>query len=277
MEQTPHEIMTRHQALADHQGPYSPRFVLAPPPADAVPIDRGMEQALSVWLDEEIERTPGADRKLAAAYTMGRISWSLALPLAGLALSGAWLIEAREGSASASVRLVTWQHEGESGVAPVFDAALSPRGARFSALPDAAGADRFRQAYEILLAPLVDSLHAASGLPRAALWRLAGDSLSAGFLEAGTEAGDPERAMTLVLPMLREKGSPLYARQTGFVRARLPERPDVCGWFRARGGCCRYYTAEGGEYCTTCVLRDPKSRKDRLIDHLRRTHPELAA
>lgn len=264
-------------ALPAPEGKFAPRFALASAPRDGLRLDRLEGPTLPRWLDAEIERVEGADRKLAAAYMMGRLSWSLAIPLSGLALSNAWIGDAKPGATAFRIRHVPWESDGETGIAPVADLWLDPSRLRFEALDDVDGIPAFRTAFEAILTPLVEAMNAYSALPRSALWRLAGDSLSAGFLAAGKQLGCAERAMSAALPMLREKGTPLFSRQTGFVEIHIPERPDVSEWFRARGGCCRYYTTEGGEYCTTCVLRDAESRDQRLIDYLRRTHVDEAA
>lgn len=274
---SPQQLRQKADALPAPEGKFAPRFALDAPPADGLRLDRLEGPLLAQWLDEEMARVKGADRKLAAAYMMGRLSWSLTLPLSGLALLDAWIGDASPGAFAFAVRHVPWESEGETGIAPICDIWLDPARLAFASCDDDQGARRFKLAYEAVLSPLVDAMNAYSSLPRNALWRLAGDSLSAGFLNAGKELGCPERAMAVALSMLREKDTPLYAKQTGFVEIRIPERPEISEWFRARGGCCRYYTAEGGEYCTTCVLRDAESRDHRLLDYLRRTHAEAAA
>lgn len=257
-------------------GIFTPRFSLGKASENWLRLDRAGEPQLNAWLDSERERVPGADRKLAAAYMMGRMAWSLALPLAGLALAGAWMTRVTPPAAALAVRLIPWEEDGKAGVAPVADFLLDSEQSEFSDLARDEAILPFRIALETLFLPLVTALHTYSSLPISALWRLAGDSLSAGFLHAGKQAACVDHAMGIALPMLREKSSPLHSRQTGFVNICIPERPDISEWFRIRGGCCRYYTAEGGEYCTTCVLRDAESRDKRLTDYLRRTHAEFA-
>ena len=71
-------------------------------------------------------------------------------------------------------------------------------------------------------------------------------------------------------------GAPLANKQTGFIEIVVRDEADPqqvlgCEWFRARGGCCRYYTTgkSAGEYCSTCVLRPAESRDKRLHDYVR--------
>ena len=73
--------------------------------------------------------------------------------------------------------------------------------------------------------------------------------------------------------LVGQRGSRLFSRQTGYVRVTAPENPApgepyLSEWFRMRGGCCRYYTLDGNDYCSTCVLRDAASRMSLLRDHL---------
>lgn len=265
-------------ALPEADDAFAPRIQVGRAPAGTFSLaELAAGEHLHELLAAEMRSVSGADHKLAAAYLIGRLSWCLSSVLAGLALRGAWAIELTASGITPLSRQVAWEEDGESGVSNVADFVLDPDLLRFSEA-DQPGCDLlFQSAFEVLLAPIVDSPHRRSHLPRSALWRLVGDGLAAAFLAQGKALGCADRAMSLALGMLRRKGTPLYSKQTGFIQITVPERPHLAEWFRARGGCCRYYTSDGGEYCSTCVLRDDDSRNQRLVDYLRRTHAEQAA
>ncbi|MFD1704503.1 (2Fe-2S)-binding protein [Methylopila henanensis] len=139
----------------------------------------------------------------------------------------------------------------------------------------AALAEHVRIALEALFAPLVEWLRGYGGLSRGALWRLVGDSVALAFLGAGEALDRVEEAKRDALGVLKRPGSPLTNRQMRFTRFDLidpsaPDKPIASENFRVRGGCCRYYTVEGGTYCGSCVLLDPAEREERMLAAFRR-------
>jgi hypothetical protein len=75
--------------------------------------------------------------------------------------------------------------------------------------------------------------------------------------------------------VLTPPGSPLANRQLHSIEVTLrddacPERVLASYTFRARGGCCRFYRAEGGSLCSTCVLQPPAERERILQAAMRR-------
>ena len=257
---------------------WAPRMSLGPGPAGAVPFAAlaAGGPALDEALRDVVHGEEAADDKLAAAYLMGHVGHALADLLAGLWLDGVALARVAPEAVALAPRWVAWEDdEGRERQSVVQDLALDaeavepvPEGAS----PEAE-AEAFQDAFEALHAPLVERLRARSRLSRGALWRLVGDGLAAAMLEGGKRRGEAERAMALARAIVGRRGQPLHSRQTGFVLVTLPEGapPETAlaaEWFRARGGCCRYYTTPGGEYCTTCVLRAPESRDARLRDYL---------
>lgn len=130
---------------------------------------------------------------------------------------------------------------------------------------------RLREGLEAHFAPLIERVRAATRLAATAQWRLIGDSFGAVFLEAGQEAGRPEQAKEEAIAVLKHPGSPLKNAQMHFFDLELsaPPAAPLRRTFRARGGCCRFYTAKGGRLCSTCVLRDPASRDAMLLDAMR--------
>ncbi|ROU02452.1 (2Fe-2S)-binding protein [Histidinibacterium lentulum] len=244
-------------------------------PADALPLAEPERGPLTDWLAAEVAEVTTPDDKLAAAYLMNSLSWAVPEPLAWVALDGVALPDIPPEAVAVTARREQWEEDGESGVAVAYDLVLDP--ALIRPAPGMETADALGALVAGLFAPLVAAVSRRSGLSRGALWRLVGDGLSATLLALGKEAGCEDRAMDMARAVLADRRTPLFSRQTGFVRIDLPERPEIAEWFRARGGCCRYYTAEGSEYCTTCVLRDKKSRDARLREHLRRKNGLLVA
>ncbi|WP_246564427.1 (2Fe-2S)-binding protein [Ancylobacter sonchi] len=131
-----------------------------------------------------------------------------------------------------------------------------------------------REGLEAHMEPLIHRLQGRTGLPWQAMWRLVSDSVAARFLEAGRQFGCEEEAQVEALAILKEPGSPLANRQLHFFEIVIrdeasPRRIIARRNFRARGGCCRFYTAPGGSYCSTCVLVAPHERRRRIEAQMR--------
>lgn len=247
---------------------YSAHLHAGTTPREALRLDAPDTGLVEAWLTAEAQAQKGADDKLAAAYLLGRIAFAVCEVLAALALEGLQPARLAPDAVALTARRALWHLDGQSGEGRAYDIVL----AEARLVPCSAPSAVLGAALPELFAPLVRHLVPRSGLSRGALWRLVGDALSGALLLQGKHAGRAEEAMEIADAVLRDRESPLHSRQTGFFRIDLPERPDIAEWFRARGGCCRYYTTEGGAYCSTCVLRDSKSREALLRAHLRRKH-----
>lgn len=131
----------------------------------------------------------------------------------------------------------------------------------------------YRTAVEMHFYPLVTVLHARTGLPRNALWRLVADAIAGRFLDAGRRFDRLEPAKELAMDVLKKPGSPLHNRDLHYFDLALHDNAqrELLTWtFRARGGCCRFYTIEGGKLCSTCVLKNAAERDNELLDAMRR-------
>ncbi|SEF53222.1 Ferric iron reductase protein FhuF, involved in iron transport [Bosea lathyri] len=133
-------------------------------------------------------------------------------------------------------------------------------------------ADAFCTAVKAHFEPLIEQLHARTKLSRNAFWRLVADALAGWFIEAGRRLGCLEAAKASAMAVLKRPGSPLNNRQLHYFDLSVCDRAGqpFSHTFRGRGGCCRFYTVEGGEYCSTCVLKDPRQRDDDLRQAMRR-------
>jgi hypothetical protein len=249
---------------------FAPRFSFGHRGEGAQNIGTIQQEQLPYFFDLATAKYEDADTKMGAAFCLGRLSWAILRPLAGYAVNGYWYAGSDLSAFEMSMRDVPWQSQGQSGTFRAIDIAMEPDGADWhQATPNSETIAEFTTQIETLFAPLVEMHHAASGLAKPALWRLVGDSLAASFLMQGENFGCLKHAIGIAEQILRRKGTKLYSKQTGFIEVKLPERLEISEWFRKRGGCCRYYTAGGGEYCSTCVLRDEDSMVERLQNHLR--------
>lgn len=271
MTEMPRDLPTLLADLQPLEGAFSPVVRIADEASRGIHLSRLTDHDLNRLMADAILEEPGGDAKLAAAYLMGIVSWAVCEGLCGLALRGQWLAAARPDAIRLHQRFAKWEEDGEKGVCLAFDIDIDTDGVAFVDFEAHAG---LAISLEHILTPLVDALYRASGLGRAALWRLVSDSLAAAFKEHGKALQDVEGAIAHARQILRDRGSKLWNKQTDFEWIALPERPEVGDWMRVRGGCCRYYTArqEDAEYCTTCVLRSAESRRDRYRAYLRRTH-----
>ncbi|MEM9969436.1 MAG: (2Fe-2S)-binding protein [Pseudomonadota bacterium] len=273
MTHIPRDLQTTAATLVPLEGDFSPILHLTGATSSGVNMANLSDDCVRRLMADAILDEPGGDAKLAAAYLMGTVSWSICEPLAGLALRGLWLAAARSKAVSLIQRFVHWEQDGEKGVSLAFDVHIDPDQAAFVDMPALPG---FATTLEQIHTSLVDRLYAISGLSRAALWRLVADSLAAAFLEHGRAIGQTDLAMSHARNIIRDKSSKLFNKQTDFAWIDLPEAPETGDWMRVRGGCCRYYTAprEDADYCTTCVLRSDESRRERYRNYLRRTRTE---
>lgn len=251
---------------------WDPRCRLGAPPSGAVRLDALYDPAgpaLRAHLAAEIADCAGADIKVAAAYAMDGLSWVAGRVLGHFYLSGLAL-DLPAAAIALSARDVPWTHGTESGIGRAWTLHLDP-GAVVLHLgtPGEAGLRaRFVDGFTDLMRPLVEALHGASRLPRAALWRLAGDGLSGGILSPALAMRRLPLIEAEAEAIFRRKGHPLFAKETRYVTLTLPEGapPEVArisDTFRARGGCCRAYTWGDGDYCTSCVLRKPEEQEAR--------------
>ncbi len=224
---------------------------------------------LGSWLREHEKLWTGMDQRAAAAVLLGGVSAEVMEAILARAPEPAGIAWPKASDVHLDLTWATWV-EGATRT-PVLTYRVEIAGS-----PDGGRSDAATMIAE-LHGPLVAALAKASGLGAQALWRIVTDSVAQACLEAGRRRGDAIAGMALARSILDDRTTPLFNRQWGFfeVEARRPDGRCVREWFRARGGCCRYYTTAGGATCSTCVLRDPASRDTILRDWLA-TRPEAA-
>lgn len=233
------------------------------------------DQAIAGLLDYQKSFTPDLDRKGQAAYAIGDYSHMLATAFVPLLVGFRMVPDFGPANVEIGFDLKPVEHNGLPLTERLWRLRLANLACRTDvSLPTSDLAGDFRCHVEAHMTGLVEALHGESGLSRSALWRLVGDSISQVFLDAGRHFGRIEQAKTDAMAILKSHGSPLANRQMHYFDIEIckPAQPDevlVSATYRARGGCCRFYTVEGGHLCATCVLQDPVERDLKLERLLR--------
>jgi hypothetical protein len=199
---------------------------------------------LASWLDVQAIAAEDMDARTRAAYMIGGISWSVACWVAAFTLLDLPL----PGGLAVSQERYWW---GEG--ADAHEYVRYPVG-----LIDGKAPTDARALFETMFAPLIAATMVTAGLSPGAQWRLVADSVAQGFLHVGKGLDAVPRAMALADAILAE--GRLNNGKTAFAPIELPARRE---WFVSRGGCCRYYTTRGGEYCSSCVLRKREDQEAR--------------
>lgn len=196
------------------------------------------------------------DARLGCAYLVAEIAWQLGTVFGGLWLAGWRARSIDTGAVGLTPRAVIWS-EAVNGTAWVCDLTIDDR------LCQASGAEvtDFTATIAGLMQDLVTALAAMTGLGAAAQWRQIGDGVCGAILAQGKALGRMADAVALANAIIADRTTRLGCKQAELVEIPVPNRTGATEWFLLRGGCCRYYTSEGGEYCSTCIHR---SRDDRI-------------
>ncbi|CAH0138481.1 hypothetical protein SRABI05_01372 [Agrobacterium fabrum] len=236
--------------------------------------------ALEEFLDYEGSFDPGVDLKSRAAFLMSDYCYIFFMATVPL-LVGRGVVPDMSPEA---VSLQFYTHHGEHDGEPMtvrraHVRLLSPQiftnrdAGPFSTITDHAGlCERFRIGVEQHFHPLVEALATRTGFSKNAQWRLVGDAIAGRFLDVGRRFGCLTEAMASAMVIVKVQGSPLNNRQLGYFDLTLHDsalKEPFTYTFRARGGCCRYYTVEGAEKCPTCVLKSHEERDDILLQEMR--------
>ena len=267
------------------------------PRADMGDLESGWFRATEMFendalLDEALAlqaaNYPNMEPRTRASYLIGEMGWYI--PAAAVM---AYFAEQRVPDLAlenVALRITTfkWQEGEYSGESKRLDVRFLS--GRFAALPDDPDADHpdaiivrdetvlrewLRTSVEAHFAPMIERLFTKTRLGRQAQWNLVADSCAALFLGAGDLLCDEPRAQGEGLAFVKAPNSPMKNLKTGYVTL---EFEGHCETFRARGGCCRYYTvSDTAEKCSTCVLNKPEERDQHLLEYMARKYAQGVA
>lgn len=215
------------------------------------------------------EVKPAMDARARGAFLLNRLSFDLGALVAWLDLAGYSLDEVHVAQLRVQPALVDEEHEGEWYRYVRYRLAIDKLVPATLSL----SADFLGQQVVQLFQPVVGGVAKAVRLSPAALWRLVTDGVSASYLNVGKELNRANDAMQRSQALIQAAGKPLQNKQWAFRHYEVdasdrPDRQPLGEWFRVRGGCCRYYTFDNNDYCTTCVHLDEPERRARFQRYL---------
>lgn len=224
------------------------------------------DKAIGEFLVFEQSLNEGADVKTAAALLMTDYGYIIAAAVVPLYVGFGLVPDLSPASIALLFHTKEEDHDGKLHLRRRADVRFLEDGFWQGQLDSHPDEERFRLEIERHFTPVVETVHARTRLSRAALWRLAADAIAGRFLDCGRRFGTVEAAKTSAMRILKVPGSPLSNRQLQFFDLTVLDehQREFSYTFRQRGGCCRFYQVDGGEYCSTCVLKDPGQRDDEL-------------
>ncbi|WP_421404451.1 (2Fe-2S)-binding protein [Agrobacterium fabrum] len=236
--------------------------------------------ALEEFLDYEGSFDPGVDLKSRAAFLMSDYCYIFFMATVPLLVGRGVVPDVSPEAVSLQFYTHHGEHDGEPmTVRRAHVRLLSPQiftdrdAGPFSTVTDHAGlCERFRIGVEQHFHPLVEALAKRTGFSKNAQWRLVGDAIAGRFLDVGRRFGCLTEAMASAMAIVKVQVSPLNNRQLGYFDLTLHDsalKDPFTYTFRARGGCCRYYTVKGAEKCPTCVLKSNEERDAILLQEMR--------
>lgn len=243
---------------------------------------------LEAALARQAAQHPEMESRTRGSYFVGEYSWYMPDVVIAAYLAERRVPDLSLENLALRSRTYTWREGGESGEAERIDVRFL--NGRFACLPNDPAADHpdaivlpdthalrehLRVALETHLAPLIERIHASTRLAHHAQWCLVADSVAALFLHKGQALNDEASGKAEGLAFIKAAGSPMNNPNTSYISLHYL---DHCETFRARGGCCRYYTVSesGKDYCTTCVLRKPEDRNARLLAYMSKKYAQEA-
>lgn len=228
--------------------------------------------ALGEFLAFEQSLNEGTDLRTAAALLMTDYGYILAAAAVPLFTGFGLVPDLSPASVALSYYTTEEPHDGKMQRTRRAHVRFLEEIFRQGQLDDVADGERFRVEIERHFRPVIEAIHLRARLSRAALWRLAADAIAGRFLDSGRRFGTVEVARASAMRILKVPGSPLANRQLHYFDLTVLDshQQEFSYAFRQRGGCCRFYQVEGGEYCPTCVLKDPAERDEELRLAMRR-------
>lgn len=213
----------------------------------------------------------GMDDKIRAAHLIAFYSHQL-----GLAAGAIYLADGAVPAVSGlRFERYVWTDSGREVEAGRFHFLIEVPAA--GARADEEGARRFHDAFVGHMKRIVALLKRRCGLSSRAQWRLAADGLAGAFLEIGRRRDQEAAAIERALAIVKREGSPLLSPELHYEEVNVAAHGSALSRsYRMRSGCCLYYRTEGGDFCDTCVLLRPETRRERLRAHLRESAGESA-